>query len=86
MRAQRTLMASLIWIHSFLLPTIMMTLFHPNFSNKAMTDLEILDDGGSVRANVKYVCGISDNFVSEHFYTTKKLKKNTIVISRKPSK
>ncbi len=50
----------------------MMTLFHPNFSNKAMTDLEILDDGGSVRANVKYVCGISDNFVSEHFYTTKK--------------
>jgi len=39
-----------------------------------MTDLEILDDGGSVRANVKYVCGISDSFVSEHFYTTKEKK------------
>jgi hypothetical protein len=34
-----------------------------------MTDLEILEDGGSVRANVKYVWGISDSFVSEHFYT-----------------
>ena len=51
----------------------MMILFHPNFSSNAMTDLEILDEGGSVRANVKYGCGISDSFVSEHFYTKKKI-------------
>ena len=32
-----------------------------------MTDFEIFEDGGNVRAKVKYVCGISDSFVSEHF-------------------
>ena len=33
-----------------------------------MTDLDILEDGGNVLANVKYVCGISDNFLSAHLY------------------
>ena len=63
-----TIIASLIWIHSFLRPTITIILFQPNFSSRAITDLDIFDEGGRVRANVKYVWGISDNFVSEHFY------------------
>lgn len=62
-------MASFIWIHSFLFPTMIRILFQPKFCNKAITGLDILDASGIVRANVKYVCGMSDSLFSEHFCT-----------------
>jgi hypothetical protein len=57
----------------------MVILFQPKFSSNAMTDFKIFDEGGNVRAKVKYVCGISDSFVSGHFCEKLKRKQKNLI-------